>query len=196
MRFYMLSQGCCHLRCLRYTITAAGNPRKISHVIIKIEINNKIAIPCGQGGNPILQGSALKCNFFICFSVIEIFFKYFLFSLFLTLLRFPIPSVDEWKKNVILILFQGFWGITLLQEKRRTDVLVARSASILLPEAERKLRRRVLITISASPATVGIFFFFLRSINVNAKLLGRRASLKETVIVSLSHELAIVHRAR
>lgn len=81
----------------------------------------------------------------------------------------------------------------MLQE-RRTDVLVARSASILLPEAERKLRRCVLITISASPATVGIFF--LRSINVNAKLLGRRASLKETVIVSLSHELAIVHRAR
>lgn len=47
----------------------------------------------------------------------------------------------------------------MLQE-RRTDVLVARSASILLPEAERKLRRRVLITISASPATVGIFLFF------------------------------------
>lgn len=82
MRFCMLSQGCCHLRCLRYTITAAGNPRKITHVIIKIEINNKIAIPCGKGGNPILQGSALKCNFFICFSVIEIFFKYFFFPFF------------------------------------------------------------------------------------------------------------------
>lgn len=94
------------------------NPRKISHVIIKIEINNKIAIPCGQGGNPILQGSALKCNFFICFSVIEIFFTYFLFSLFFNVIAVSYTECWWVKEKCDFDLISRFLRYNLVAGKK------------------------------------------------------------------------------